>query len=195
MRKASVVRNTAETRIRLELDLDGTGKSSVTAGCGFLEHMLTLMSRHGRFDLRLEAAGDTNVDYHHLTEDVGIALGQALREALGDCRGICRYGAALLPMDETLMQIAVDISGRGLCVSDLACPAQKVGDFDTELGNEFFAAFARRAGITLHICQIRGGNSHHILEAAFKGAGRALRAAVRTDAAASDEIPSTKGVL
>ena len=195
MRTASITRKTAETDITLTLRLDGTGRANVDTGVGFLDHMLTLFARHGRFDLTVTCRGDTQVDDHHSTEDIAIALGEAFREALGDKRGITRYGSMLLPMDEALVLVAADISGRGLLRCNLELPAQKVGTFDTELVEEFFMAFARTAGITLHLRQLDGTNTHHIIEAAFKGFGRAMRQAVSIDAAAADEIPSTKGVL
>lgn len=195
MRTAAITRKTAETDIALTLRLDGTGRSDIDTGVGFLDHMLTLFARHGRFDLTVTCRGDTQVDDHHSTEDIAIALGEAFREALGDKRGITRYGSMLLPMDEALVLVAADISGRGLLRFSLELPAQKVGTFDTELVEEFFMAFARTAGITLHLRQLDGTNTHHIIEAAFKGFGRAMRQAVSIDAAAVDEIPSTKGVL
>jgi len=195
MREASVIRKTAETDIALTLVLDGAGKADVLTGCGFLDHMLTLFARHGRFDLTVRCAGDTAVDDHHTVEDIGIALGQALRQALGDLRGVTRYGDMLLPMDEALALVAVDLSGRGTLGWDAVFPTQKVGTFDTELGKEFFLAAAREARITLHIRMLSGENSHHMLEAVFKGFGRALRKAVALDPACADEIPSTKGVL
>ena len=195
MRKAEIRRATAETDIRLSLDLDGAGIAQIDTGCGFLDHMLTLFARHGRFDLTVQCRGDTQVDYHHTVEDIGIVLGQAFAQALGDKRGITRYGSMLLPMDETLVLCAVDLSGRAMLRYHMEIPSQKVGDFDTELGEEFFWGFARAASVTLHIRQLDGSNSHHILEAAFKAFGRALRQAVRIDAAAADEIPSTKGSL
>lgn len=195
MRTAAITRKTAETDIALTLRLDGAGRASVDTGVGFLDHMLTLFARHGRFDLTVTCRGDTQVDDHHSTEDIAIALGEAFREALGDKRGITRYGGMLLPMDEALVLVAADISGRGLLRFHLELPAQKVGTFDTELVEEFFTAFARTAGVTLHLRQLDGTNTHHIIEAAFKGFGRAMRQAVSLDAAAADEIPSTKGVL
>ena len=195
MREAVITRTTAETDIRLTLRLDGSGKSDVHSGIGFLDHMLTLFSRHGRFDLTLTCAGDTAVDDHHSAEDIGICLGEAFREALGDKAGIARYGDTLLPMDEALILTAADISGRGLLCCDLSIPAQKVGTFDTELVEEFWAAFVRSAGITLHIRQLAGMNSHHIIEGVFKSAARTLRKAVTVDPALRGEIPSTKGVL
>ncbi len=195
MRKADIARKTAETDVTLVLCLDGEGKADVDTGVGFLDHMLTLLARHGRFDLAVKCVGDTLVDDHHSTEDIGIALGEAFRRALGDKRGICRYGSILLPMDEALVACAVDLSGRSLLRYDLTPRARKVGTFDTELVEEFFLAFTRTAGMTLHIKQLDGKNTHHILEAAFKGVGRALRQAVAVDADAADEIPSTKGTL
>ena len=195
MRIAEIARKTAETDIALRLDLDGSGKGDIDSGVGFLDHMLTLFARHGRFDLTLRCQGDTRVDDHHSTEDIAICLGQAFREALGEKRGICRYGDITLPMDETLMLAAADISGRGGLYADLRIPTEKVGAFDTELGVEFWQAFAREAGITLHLRQLAGENSHHILEAAFKAAGRCLRQAVRPDPELAGEIPSTKGTL
>ena len=195
MRKAEISRQTAETDIRLALDLDGSGTSQVKTGCGFLDHMLTLFARHGGFDLELSCEGDTWVDYHHTTEDVGICLGKAFSQALGDKKGIARYGDRILPMDEALILSAVDISGRGACFYALDIPTQKVGDFDTELTKEFFDAFARDAGITLHLRQLAGSNSHHIIEGAFKAFARSLSDAVRIDPANADRVPSTKGVL
>lgn len=195
MRKASIERNTAETKISLALVLEGKGSYTVKTGCGFLDHMLELFARHGRFDLTVRCDGDTKVDYHHTAEDVAIVLGTAFKQALGDGRGIVRYGNFLLPMDETLVLCAVDLSGRGMSCCDLAIPTQKVGDFDTELVEEFFTAFCRTAGANLHLKQLAGANSHHIIEAAFKGFGRAMRQAVAIEPEFADEIPSTKGVL
>ena len=195
MRNAEITRNTAETKIKLALDLDGTGNSEIATGVGFLDHMLTLFAKHGRFDLRVSCAGDTWVDDHHTVEDVGIALGQAFKAALGDKKGIIRYGSQILPMDEALILTAVDLSGRGLLGYDLQIPTQKVGTFDTELVEEFWLGFVRNAECTLHIRQMAGTNSHHIIEGTFKSAGRSLRAAVAIEAAFADEIPSTKGVL
>ena len=195
MRTAEITRNTAETNISLKLNLDGMGKTEVSTGVGFLNHMLTLFAAHGKFDLEVRCVGDTDVDDHHSVEDVGICLGQAFRQALGDKRGITRYGSFLLPMDEALILTAVDISGRGLCCYDAATPSQKVGDFDTELSSEFWFAFAREAGVTLHIRKLAGANSHHIIEGVFKSAARSLRAAVTIDKEFADEIPSTKGLL
>ena len=195
MRTAELTRNTLETQITLSLNLDGKGESTVDTGCGFLNHMLTLFARHGRFDLKVVCHGDRDVDDHHTVEDVGICLGTAFKEALGDCRGICRYGSVTLPMDEALILSAVDISGRGMLRYHLDLPTEKVGTFDTELGEEFWLAFTRCAGMTLHLRQLDGTNSHHILEGAFKSVARSLLAAVAVDPAARDEIPSTKGVL
>ena len=195
MRQAEISRKTAETDIQLSLNLDGAGAADIDTGCGFLDHMLTLFARHGRFDLTVRCRGDLHVDAHHTTEDIGIALGQAFARALGDKRGIVRYGSMLLPMDETLVLCAVDLSGRAMLRWNVEIPAPRVGDFDTELGEEFFWGFVRAAAVTLHLRQLDGTNSHHILEAAFKAFGRALRQAVSIDAAAADEIPSTKGSL
>ncbi len=195
MRRAEIKRKTAETDVSLVLDLDGTGKSDVRSGCGFLDHMLTLFASHGRFDLTLRCTGDTYVDYHHSVEDVGICLGEAFRQALGDKKGIYRYGDAIIPMDEALILTSVDFSGRCYLGFGLDIPAQKVGDFDTELVEEFWAAFVRRAECSLHIRSLAGRNSHHIIEGAFKSAARSLRQAVAVDSRFAGEIPSTKGVL
>lgn len=195
MREATIRRETAETRIELSLRLDGAGTGDIESGVGFLDHMLTLLARHGGFDLRLRCAGDTNVDDHHSVEDIGICLGLALREALGDKTGIRRYGQRLLPMDEALILAAVDLSGRGGCHYALETPTEKVGSFDTELAEEFFIALAREAGLTLHLRQLAGKNSHHILEGGFKAVGRALREAVELDPREAGRVPSTKGVL
>ena len=195
MRTAEISRRTAETDITLKLSLDGTGESSVDTGVGFLDHMLTLFARHGRFDLKLKCQGDTYVDAHHTVEDVGIVLGQAFARALGDKKGVGRYGDKTIPMDEALILAAVDLSGRSFLGYDLQIPAQKVGIFDTELVEEFFVSFARHAGCTLHIRQLAGTNSHHIIEGAFKAVARALKDAVAIDLIYADEIPSTKGVL
>ena len=195
MRQAEINRKTAETDIRVWIDLDGTGKCEINTGVGFLNHMLELFARHGRFDLQVKCAGDTEVDDHHSVEDIGIALGQAFDLALGDRRGIRRYGQRLLPMDEALILTAVDLSGRSWLGYGLEIPAQKVGAFDTELGEEFFLGFVRNAKCTLHIRQMAGKNSHHILEGTFKSAARALREAVEIDPALEGEIPSTKGML
>lgn len=195
MRTSQITRNTAETKITLSLNLDGSGKSNVDTGCGFLNHMLTLFARHGSFDLTVRCDGDTDVDYHHSVEDIGIVLGMAFQEALGDKRGICRYGSFLLPMDEALILAAVDISGRGFLAYGLDIPTQKVGDLDTELVEEFFLGFIRNCGMTVHLKQLDGKNSHHIIEGAFKAFGRALAAACQMDGKHLNEIPSTKGVL
>lgn len=195
MRKSDISRKTAETDIRLTLTLDGTGKSDIQTGVGFLNHMLTLFARHGAFDLSLSCKGDTNVDDHHSVEDIGIALGEAFREALGEKRGVRRYGDVTLPMDEALILAAVDLSGRGGFYGDLHIPAQKVGTFDTELTEEFFIALSRNGEMTLHVRQLAGQNSHHIIEGAFKAVARALRTAVSVDPDFAGEIPSTKGVL
>jgi imidazoleglycerol-phosphate dehydratase len=195
MRTATITRKTAETDIDLNLNLDGSGVSTIETGCGFLDHMLTLFARHGRFNITLCCKGDTYVDDHHTAEDIGIALGQAFAQALGDKRGITRYADTILPMDEALILTAVDISGRSYLAYDLQIPTQKVGTFDTELVEEFWLAFTRNAGVTLHIRQMAGRNSHHIIEGAFKSAARSLKAAVAIDSAYFDEIPSTKGVL
>ncbi|HBE15273.1 MAG TPA: imidazoleglycerol-phosphate dehydratase HisB [Ruminococcaceae bacterium] len=195
MRTAQITRTTKETDIRLTLNLDGTGKSAIHSGVGFLDHMLTLFAKHGRFDLELTCNGDTEVDDHHSVEDIGIALGQAFEQALGDKRGIVRYGSFILPMDETLILSAVDISGRSYLNYDLQIPTQKVGTFDTELTEEFFLGFVRNANLTLHLKQLEGKNSHHIIEGTFKSFGRTMKQAVAIDENFRDEIPSTKGVL
>ena len=195
MRASEMKRATAETDISLALNLDGTGKSEIETGCGFLDHMLTLFARHGRFDLNITCQGDTYVDDHHTAEDIGITLGKAFKEALGDKKGITRYGSTVLPMDESLILSAVDLSGRGYLGFSVATPTEKVGTFDTELVEEFFLGFIRNAECTLHIRQLAGSNSHHIIEGAFKSVARSLKAAVAIDAAFADEIPSTKGGL
>ena len=195
MRQAQIERKTAETNIRLLLNLDGSGKSEIKTGCGFLDHMLTLLAKHAKFDLALDCKGDIEVDYHHTVEDVGIALGQAFAEAIGEKKGIMRYADTTLPMDEALILSAVDISGRDYLGFALEIPTQKVGDFDTELVEEFFLGFVRNSNITLHIRQLAGKNTHHIIEGAFKSVGVSLRKAVAIDAAFSEDIPSTKGVL
>ena len=195
MREAIVERKTGETDIRIELNLDGTGKNEIDTGIGFLDHMLELFARHGRFDLAVRCKGDTRVDDHHSTEDIGIALGQALDRALGEKKGIVRYGSMILPMDESLILSAVDLSGRGFLAYELQIPTEKVGTFDTELTEEFFRALAMNARCTLHIRQLAGKNSHHIIEGAFKSVARSLRAAVRIDPDCAEEVPSTKGVL
>ncbi len=195
MRTVKIDRKTAETDISLSLNLDGKGESKIDTGCGFLNHMLTLFSKHGRFDLEVSCKGDVDVDYHHTVEDIGIVLGQAFEKALGDKKGIIRYGNMILPMDETLILTAVDISGRSYLGYKLNIPTQRVGDFDTELVEEFFLAFVRNFPISLHIKQLEGTNSHHIIEGTFKSVARTLKQAVKIDADFADEIPSTKGVL
>ena len=195
MRSAEIIRKTAETDIRLSLQLDGNGKSEIASGAGFLDHMLTLFAKHAGYDLQVSCKGDTEVDYHHTAEDIGIALGAAFYKALGDKRGIVRYGDIVLPMDETLIMAAVDISGRDYVAIDLQIPAEKVGDFDTELCEEFWLAFVREAKITLHVKQLAGKNAHHIIEGTFKAVARALGVATSIDEKKKDEIPSTKGVL
>ena len=193
MRTAEITRNTAETNISLKVNLDGTGKTEVGTGVGFLNHMLTLFAAHGKFDLEVRCVGDTDVDDHHSVEDVGICLGQAFRQALGDKRGITRYGSFLLPMDEALILAAVDISGRSSMNDALEIPTEKIGSFDTELVEEFFLGFTRSCPMSLHLRKLAGTNSHHIVEGAFKAFGRAMKAAVALDG--TDKIPSTKGVL
>ena len=195
MRKSEIVRKTGETDIKLSLELDGTGKSEINSGCGFMDHMLTLFAKHGRFDLSVECAGDVRVDFHHSAEDIGICLGKVFSEALGDCGGIARYGDVVLPMDEALVMCAVDICGRDTLVCRLDIPSRRVGDFDTELVEEFLAAFVRNAKISLHIRQLEGKNTHHIIECVFKALGRTLGGAVAVDSAREGEIPSTKGVI
>ena len=193
MRTYEITRKTAETDIQLSLNLDGTGKSSIDTGCGFLNHMLTLFAAHGKFDLTVKCVGDVDVDDHHSVEDIGICLGKAFSEALGDKRGITRYGSFLLPMDEALILSAVDISGRSCLCCELEIPTEKIGTFDTELVEEFFLAFTRNCPMSLHLRQLAGKNSHHIVEGAFKSVARALKAAVALDG--TNDIPSTKGVL
>ncbi|MBQ7336560.1 MAG: imidazoleglycerol-phosphate dehydratase HisB [Clostridia bacterium] len=195
MRTSEIVRKTAETDITLQLNLDGVGNAQINSGCGFLDHMLTLFAKHGRFDLTLTCVGDTFVDDHHTVEDIGIALGQAFAVALGNKKGVVRYGDTVLPMDESLILSAVDLSGRDYLGYDLQIPTEKVGSFDTELAEEFWLAFTRNAACTLHIRQLAGKNAHHILEGSFKSVARSLRKAVAIDEAFADEIPSTKGVL
>ena len=195
MRTAEIARKTAETDITLSLNLDGTGRGEIATGCGFLDHMLTLFARHGRFDLTVHCQGDTFVDDHHTVEDVGICLGDAFAKALGNLGGVNRYGSTILPMDEALLLTAVDLSGRGMLCCELDLPTEKVGTFDTQLAEEFFLAFTRRCQCTLHIRQLAGKNSHHIIEGAFKSLGRSLRQAAAIDPALNGEIPSTKGVL
>lgn len=195
MRTADIRRNTAETKIQLYLNIDGIGAGNIETGCGFLDHMLTLFAKHGRFDLTLKCEGDTYVDYHHTAEDIGISLGCAFKEVLGDKRGIVRYGDTILPMDEALILTAIDISGRGMLEYDLSIPCEKVGDFDTELTEEFFIAFSRNSECTLHIKQLAGKNSHHIIEGTFKSVARSLKKAVKIDSEFPEDIMSTKGVL
>jgi imidazoleglycerol-phosphate dehydratase len=195
MRKGSIERKTAETDIRLEIDIDGSGSYDVASGCGFLDHMLELFARHGRFDLTVKCEGDTYVDYHHTVEDLGIAMGQAFSQALGDKKGIRRYADIILPMDETLMICAADISGRGYLGFDVTMPQAKVGDMDTELVKEFFLGFVRNADMTIHFRMLSGENTHHIIEAMFKAFGRVMDQATSIDEKYKYEIPSTKGVL
>lgn len=195
MRTFSTERKTAETDIRLSLNIDGTGKSTIDTGCGFLDHMLTLFAKHSRFDLDVTCKGDTHVDYHHTAEDIAIVLGDALSKCIGDAKGICRYGHIILPMDESLILCAVDAGGRACLNYKLSIPTEKVGDFDTELVEEFMVAFTRSAKINLHLKQLDGTNSHHIIEGAFKALARALKTAVSIDEKFKDEIPSTKGIL
>ena len=195
MRKSQIARKTAETDIVLAINLDGNGNADIDSGCGFLDHMLTLFAKHSGFDLSVKCVGDTKVDYHHTTEDIGIVLGQAFYDALGDKKGIARYGDITLPMDEALIGVALDISGREFCRVDLTFAFEKVGDFDTELCEEFFLAFTRSAKITLHIRQLAGKNAHHIIEGTFKAVARSLAKAVKIDESKKDQIPSTKGVL
>ena len=195
MRLATINRKTAETDIVLNLDLDGTGVCNINTGCGFLDHMLTLFAKHGRFDLDVKCIGDTDVDYHHTAEDIGICLGTAFEKALGDKKGITRYGSCILPMDEALIITAVDISGRSCLCYGLNIPTEKIGDFDSQLVEEFFIAFVRNFPIALHIRQPEGRNSHHIAEGAFKSVARSLKEAVKIDSDFADEIPSTKGVI
>ena len=195
MRMSEIKRKTTETDISLKLDLDGSGKSEIDTGCGFMDHMLTLFARHGRFDLAVTCKGDVKVDYHHSVEDLGIVLGSAFAESLGDMRGIERYADIVLPMDETLMLCAVDISGRDYLGFDVSIPAAKVGDFDTELVKEFFLGFVRKAAVTLHFKELAGENIHHIIEAMFKAFGRTMAKAVKINEEYEGEIPSTKGVL
>ena len=195
MRKGAVARKTKETEVEVAVDLDGGGSSSVATGIGFLDHMLDLLARHSRIDLRVKAKGDLHVDHHHTTEDVGIALGLALKQALGDMKGITRYADVHMPMDEALTRVALDISGRPFLVFDVKFVRAKIGPFDTELVREWFQAFATNAGVTLHVTTLYGGNDHHIAESCFKGLARALRAAVAIDPRAANDVPSTKGTL
>jgi imidazoleglycerol-phosphate dehydratase len=195
MRKGAVARKTKETEVEVAIDLDGTGQSSIATGIGFLDHMLDLLARHSRIDMRVKAKGDLHVDHHHTTEDVGIALGQALKQALGDMKGITRYADVQMPMDEALTRVALDISGRPFLVFDVKFVRAKIGPFDTELVQEWFQALAVNAGVTLHVATLYGANDHHIAESCFKGLARALRAAAAVDPRAANEIPSTKGTL
>lgn len=195
MRTKTIKRTTNETDISLTLNLDGTGQAQIESGCGFLDHMLTLFARHGRFDLSLSCKGDTEVDFHHTVEDIGICMGEALASALGDKRGICRYAQQLLPMDEALVLLAVDLCGRSYLGYRVTGLKERVGTFDTELAEEFLLALTRSAGVTLHVQMLSGCNTHHMLEAVFKALGRALKDAVRIDETCREEIPSTKGVL
>lgn len=195
MRTKTIKRTTNETDISLTLNLDGTGQAQIESGCGFLDHMLTLFARHGRFDLSLSCKGDTDVDFHHTVEDIGICMGEALASALGDKRGICRYAQQLLPMDEALVLLAVDLCGRSYLGYRVTGLKERVGTFDTELAEEFLLALTRSAGVTLHVQMLSGCNTHHMLEAVFKALGRALKDAVRIDETCRDEIPSTKGIL
>ena len=195
MRTATVTRKTAETDISLTINLDGSGKSDIRSGNGFFDHMLTLLARHARFDLNVNCIGDINVDFHHSAEDIGISLGTAFKQALGDKRGITRYAHTVLPMDEALILTAVDISGRSYLSCELSLPSARVGDFDTELCEEFLNAFTSNAAVTLHVRQLAGKNTHHIIEGTFKSLARSLRAACAVDADAADDIPSTKGLL
>ena len=195
MRKAEITRTTSETDVLIKLNLDGKGTAEIDTATGFLDHMLELFARHGRFDLKVNCTGDIHVDYHHTVEDIGICLGQAFAKALGNKKGIRRYADTILPMDESLILSAVDLSGRGFLGYALEIPTEKVGDYDTELDQEFWIAFAQNAGITLHLRQLAGRNSHHILEGGFKSVARSLRTAVSIDPACADEIPSTKGLL
>jgi imidazoleglycerol-phosphate dehydratase len=195
MRRARIVRETGETSITLSIDLDGTGKTEINTGIGFLDHMLTLLGRHSLIDMNIAAKGDLHVDFHHTAEDVGIALGQAFKEALGDKKGITRYADCLMPMDETLTRVALDISGRPFLVFRSRFPTPKIGEFDTELVQEWFQAFAINAGLTLHVETLYGDNSHHIAESCYKGLARVLRMAVSVDQRSKDMVPSTKGTL
>ena len=195
MRKATVKRATKETDVAVTVDLDGSGQATIATGIGFLDHMLDLLARHSRIDMTVKAAGDLHIDHHHTTEDVGIALGQAMKQALGDMKGITRYASVHLPMDEALTRVAIDISGRPYLVFKAAFGRDKIGTFDTELVKEWFQAFAMNAGITLHVETLYGTNDHHISESCFKGLARALRAAVVIDPRSKDEVPSTKGSL
>ena len=195
MRNSNISRKTAETDIKLALNIEGSGKSEIDSGCGFLDHMLTLFAKHSHYDLTVKCKGDTNVDYHHTVEDVGICLGKAFADALGEKRGIARYGSIILPMDEALILAACDLSGRDYLGYALDIPSYRVGDFDTELCEEFFKSFTREAKINLHLRQLAGTNSHHIIECAFKAFARALAAATEIQEKYKDDIPSTKGTI
>ena len=195
MRTATIKRKTKETDVEVEINLDGTGAATIATGIGFFDHMLDLLARHSRIDMTVKAKGDLHIDHHHTTEDVGIALGQAVKQALGDMKGITRYASLHMPMDETLTRVAIDISGRPFLVFKAEFARDKVGTFDTELVREWFQAFAINAGITLHVETLYGTNDHHISESCFKGLARALRAAVAIDPRAAGEVPSTKGTL
>ena len=195
MREGKITRSTKETEVLVTVKLDGAGRAEVATGIGFLDHMLDLLARHSRIDLAVKAKGDLHIDQHHTTEDVGIVLGQAVKQALGDMRGITRYADVHVPMDETLTRVAIDISGRAVLVFRVEFPRDKIGDFDVDLVREFFQAFTTNAGVTLHVETLYGDNSHHVAESCFKGLARALRAAVALDPAAQNEIPSTKGSL
>ena len=195
MRIAEITRATSETDVFVRLNLDGSGNASIDTACGFMDHMLELFTRHGRFDLTIHCTGDIHVDYHHTIEDIGICLGKAFAKALGDKAGIRRYADTILPMDEALILSAIDISGRGGCYYDMDLPSERVGEYDTELDQEFWIAFAQNAGITLHLRKLAGRNTHHILEGGFKSVARSLRTAVSIDKDCADEIPSTKGLL
>jgi imidazoleglycerol-phosphate dehydratase len=195
MRTGKVTRATKETEVTVEVNLDGSGRAEITTGIGFLDHMLELLARHSRIDIKLQAKGDLHVDQHHTTEDAGIVLGQAVKKALGDMRGIVRYADVHMPMDEALTRVAIDLSGRAVLVFKVEFPRDKIGEFDVDLVREFFQAFAANAGVTLHVATLYGDNSHHVAESCFKGLARVLRAAVALDPAAKGEIPSTKGSL
>jgi len=195
MRSGKVSRATKETEVAVEVNLDGSGRAEVATGIGFLDHMLDLLARHSRIDIKVKAKGDLHVDLHHTTEDVGIVLGQAVKKALGDMRGIVRYADVHVPMDEALTHVAIDVSGRPVLVFKVEFPRDKIGDFDTDLVREFFQAFVSNAGVTLHVATLYGDNAHHVAESCFKGLARALRAALALDPAAAGEIPSTKGIL
>lgn len=195
MRRKKIVRDTKETKIVLALEIDGAGAYEINTGCGFLNHMMELFAHHGKFDIAIDCNGDTDVDYHHTVEDIGICLGKAFRESLGDKRGIYRYGSMLLPMDEALILTAVDISGRTSVNFDVDIPTDKVGDFDTELVKEFIYGFARELGLTIHVKMLAGENTHHIIEGIFKSLGRSMRQACAIEPEYADEIPSSKGVL